>query len=119
MPKSPYGFLAFILCLAFTGICVDVYHKYSKNHPITTEHLSIEGHIKGVEIYKPEIGSPVIVIAFEDGRVKFFKNQLPDMVKQGSKNKISYKRTSRGDGSFVDEIEGLTSVTEMPNTLKE
>lgn len=85
--------------------------------PFPTEHLSIEGFVRAVEINRcPNwFGSDIIVVGFEDGRVKFFLNSLPDMVKQGFNNRIFFLRTHHGDGTFSDKIEGLT---QFPETEK-
>lgn len=78
------------------------------------EHLSIEGFVRGVEIKRAQtfFQFDIVVVGFEDGRVKFFLSSLPDMVKQGANNKILFKRTHYKDGNFSDIIEGTTSYPE-------
>lgn len=86
---------------------------------LPAEHLSIEGFVKAVEINRSTtwFGFDIVMIGFEDGRVKFFDgSSLPDMVKQGSNNKIFYHRTHNGDGTFYDKIEGLVKFPDPKET---
>jgi hypothetical protein len=79
--------------------------------PPKMERHSIEGFVRAVEINRcPNwYGSDIVAVGFEDGRVKFFYKSIPDMVKQGSNNKISFKRIFNDNGSFWDQIEGITT----------
>ena len=88
--------------------------------PSNIEHLSIEGFVRAVEINRsPDwTGTDIIVIGFEDGRVKFFYGSIPDMVKQGANNKIFYERIHYGDARFSDKIEGITQYPEPKELSK-
>ena len=78
------------------------------------EHLCIVGFVKGVEIIRNHswTGVDITAIGFEDGRVKFFYDSIPDMVKQGSNNKIFFKRKYNNSGEFYDKLDGVTAYPE-------
>jgi hypothetical protein len=105
------GILVLILiAIVGLGVSIELNPKL-----LPAEHLSIEGFVRAVEINRSHtlFGTDIIIIGFEDGRVKFFKgSSLPDIVKQGSNNRIYYLRTHRGDGTFCDKIEGLVQFPE-------
>jgi hypothetical protein len=80
-----------------------------------TENLSIEGFVRGIEIHSNTdwMGKThrITAVWFEDGRVKYFLNSVPDMVKQGYNNKIYYQREYHGD-TFWDRINKATEFPE-------
>jgi hypothetical protein len=73
------------------------------------EKMSIEGFVRAVDISRPANWTgvhPLTAIWFEDGRVKYFVETYPDMVKQGYNNKINYERVYLDNGEFYDRIKG-------------
>lgn len=99
-----------IICLITMFVLVGC----GETPPTKVEHLSVEGFVRAVEINRcPHwFGYDIVVVGFEDGRVKFFYESIPDMVKQGANNKIFYERIHHGNARFFDKIEGIIQYPE-------